>query len=112
MSAAVDAAPQPAGAPPPPTAPTTKAAPPPVGRATSGFFGAVDSIRAFLRDEATADGWSDGGEAGGDGAGGGADAGAPAAPGRPSAGTARPPPDWDWVAGQLLPLLQQYSGEG
>ena len=90
----------------PPPAP-----PPPGGPATAGFFTVIDQIRSFLAAEAVADGWV--GKQG-DGAGAahaGADGLARVASGAGNP-SSRPPPDWDWVAGQLLPLLQQYSGTG
>jgi len=92
-----------AAAPPPTSAP-----PPPGGPATAGFFRVVNEVRDFLAGEAAAEGWSAAGGCEPAGAGAGADASAadPARRARPG----RPPPDWDWVAGQLLPLLQQYSG--
>lgn len=84
--------------------------PPPGGPATSGFFRMVDSIHAFLAAEAAVDGWVPAAGEGGGASGAAADtAGAPATA---TASEGRPPPYWDWVAGQLLPLLQTYSGAG
>ena len=82
--------------------------PPPGGPATACLFRAITDIRAFLTAEAAAEGWSAGAVGGGEL---GADDAAPADPAARRARPGRPPPDWDWVAGQLLPLLQQYSGE-
>lgn len=85
---------------------------PPGGPATAGFFAVVDQVRAFLAAEAVADGWA-APRSEGAGEQGGADGAVELArAGSSGGGRSRPPPDWDWVAGQLLPLLQQYSGKG